>query len=109
MASNTAPTMWLRQVALVAKERDPVRHEIFELFGLDSDFEDEGVSVFGLHNSVMTIGDTFLEIVAPTQADTTAGRLLERMGGDGGYMILVQTDTQKSWACVKSGRQTGRT
>ena len=57
MASNTAPTMWLRQVALVAKERDPVRHEIFELFGLDSDFEDEGVSVFGLHNSVMTIGD----------------------------------------------------
>jgi len=92
MVSNTAPTMWLRQVALVAKERDPVRHEIFELFGLDSDFEDEGVSVFGLHNSVMTIGDTFLEIVAPTQADTTAGRLLERMGGDGGYMILVQTD-----------------
>ena len=53
MASNTAPTMWLRQVALVAKARDPVRHEIFELFGLDSDFEDEGVSVFGLARLVL--------------------------------------------------------
>ncbi len=92
MESNTAASMWLRQVAMVAKERDPVRHEVFELLGLTSDFEDDGVSVFGLHNSVMAIGDTFLEIVAPTQANTTAGRLLERMGGDGGYMVLVQTD-----------------
>jgi len=92
MKTNTTPAMWLRQVALVAKERDPVRHEIFELLGLNSDFEDEGVSAFGLHNSVMAIGDTFLEIVAPIQEETSAGRLLSRMGGDGGYMILVQTD-----------------
>jgi len=92
MDTNAAPAMWLRQVALVARERDPVRHEIFELLGITSDFEDEGVSAFGLHNSVMTIGDTFLEIVAPVQEVTTAGRLLAKMGGDGGYMILVQTD-----------------
>jgi hypothetical protein len=92
MNSDATPAMWLRQIALVAKERDPVRHEIFEILGLKSDFEDEGVSAFGLHNSVMAIGNNFLEIVAPVQEVTSAGRLLERMGGDGGYMILVQTD-----------------
>ena len=92
MKLDTTPAMWLRQAAIVAKERDPVRHEIFELLGLKADYEDKGVSDFGLHNSVMAIGDTFLEIVAPVQETTTAGRLLERMGGDGGYMILVQTD-----------------
>lgn len=92
MDSDTTAAMWLRQVALVAKERDPIRHELFELLGLNSDYDDEGVSAFGLHNSVMAIGNTFLEIVAPIQEATSAGRLLERMGSDGGYMILVQTD-----------------
>ncbi|MEZ5266978.1 MAG: VOC family protein, partial [Acidimicrobiales bacterium] len=53
---------------------------------------DPGVGEFGLHNALFPIGDTFLEIVSPTAAGTTAGRLLERRGGDGGYMVLVQTD-----------------
>ena len=40
----------------------------------------------------MAIGDTYLEVVAPITEGTTANRLLERRGGNGGYMILVQTD-----------------
>lgn len=60
------------------------------LLGLDDDFADAGVGEFGLHNSVMAIGNTFLEIVAPARDDTTAERLLDRRGGDGGYMVLVQ-------------------
>jgi len=83
--------MRLRQVAVVAAERDPVRDQMFRLFGLSEDFEDPGVGAF-LHNSVMAIGDEFLEIVAPIEPDTTAERLLERRGGDGGYMVLVQVD-----------------
>src|SRR6185437_11908035 len=35
-------------------------------------------------------GDTFVEVVAPVQAGTTAGRYLERRGGDGGYMAIFQ-------------------
>ena len=40
----------------------------------------------------MAIGTSFLEVVSPTREGTTAGRLLERRGGDGGYMVIVQTD-----------------
>jgi hypothetical protein len=84
--------MRLRQVALVAADLPPVREALFTLLGLDDDFADEGVSQFGLQNSVMTIGTTFLEVVSPVQPGTTAGRLLERRGGDGGYMVIVQVD-----------------
>lgn len=82
--------MRLRQIALVAKELAPSRSSFFKLLGLSEDFMDVGVAEFGLENSVMAVGDTFLEIVAPTQDGTTAGRLLERRGGDGGYMVICQ-------------------
>ena len=84
--------MRLRQVALVAKELDPIRSVIFELLGLTQDFADPIVRQFGLRNSVVPIGDTFLEIVSPVEEDTTAGRLLDRRSGNGGYMILLQVD-----------------
>jgi hypothetical protein len=39
---------------------------------------------------VFAVGDTFVEVVAPAQPDTTAGRYLKRRGGDGGYMAIFQ-------------------
>jgi hypothetical protein len=39
----------------------------------------------------MPVGDTFLEVVSPRQKGTTAGRYLERHGGDAGYMVILQT------------------
>ncbi|MDX1735742.1 MAG: VOC family protein [Halioglobus sp.] len=84
--------MRLRQVALVAQHLAPVRAHLFELLGLRDDFRDPAVAEFGLENSVMALGDTFLEVVAPVQPDTTAGRFLRRRGGDGGYMVLVQCE-----------------
>ncbi|MCB1646283.1 MAG: VOC family protein [Pseudomonadales bacterium] len=82
--------MRLRQVALVAGELAPVRSALMALFGLTSDFRDPGVSEFGLENSVMVIGDKFLEVVAPVEPGTTAQRQLDKQGGDGGYMVLLQ-------------------
>jgi hypothetical protein len=84
--------MKLRQVALVAEHLPSVKQTLFELLGLEDAFVDEGVGEFGLENIVMSIGTTFLEVVSPTQPGTTAGRLLERRGGDGGYMVIVQVD-----------------
>ena len=84
--------MRLRQVALVAKNLVPVKKKVFTLLGLQSDYEDKGVDEFGLRNSVMAMGDTFLEVVSPMRGGTTAGRLLERRQGDGGYMVLAQVD-----------------
>src|SRR5262245_64548692 len=82
----------LRQVALVARELDPVVDDLCARFGLSVSFRDPGVATFGLHNALMTIGDQFLEVVAPTEDGTTAGRLLDRRAGDGGYMAIFEVD-----------------
>lgn len=82
----------LRQVALVAADRDPVVAELCRWLGVTVCFEDPGVAEFGLHNALMTIGDQFLEVVSPTTSGTTAGRLLDKRGGDGGYMAIYEVD-----------------
>jgi hypothetical protein len=84
--------MRIRQIALVAKDLERARTEFFSLLGLEQDFADPGVATFGLKNSVMTIGDTFLEVVSPDTADTAAGRQLLRRHGDGGYMVISQVE-----------------
>ena len=48
--------------------------------------------MFGLHNALLLIGDQFLEVVSPTEEGTTAGRLLDKRGGDGGYMAIYEVD-----------------
>lgn len=84
--------MRLRQVALVARDLEPAVDDLCAVLGVEVSFRDPGVAAFGLHNAVMPIGDTFLEVVSPIQPDATAARYLERRGGDGGYMVMVQAD-----------------
>ena len=84
--------MRLRQIALVAADLDAARADIGAVLGLDWAYDDPGVGKYGLRNAVFPIGETFLEVVSPKQAGTTAGRLIERRGGDGGYMVILQTD-----------------
>ncbi len=82
----------LRQVALVARELDATVDELCTTLGLTVCYRDPGVATFGLHNALMMIGDQFLEVVSPTQDGTTAGRLLDKRGGDGGYMAIYEVD-----------------
>jgi hypothetical protein len=82
----------LRQIALVAKDLDAAHADIAALFGLDYAYDDPGVGKYGLRNAVFPIGMTFLEVVSPKTEGTTAGRLLDKRGGDGGYMVILQTD-----------------
>jgi catechol 2,3-dioxygenase-like lactoylglutathione lyase family enzyme len=84
--------MRLRQIALVATDLAAARADISAVLGLDYAFDDPGVGKYGLHNAVFPVGDTFLEVVSPKQTGTTAGRLLEKRGGDGGYMVILQVD-----------------
>ncbi|HEY2551340.1 MAG TPA: hypothetical protein VGI64_12260 [Streptosporangiaceae bacterium] len=80
----------LRQVALVAADCDRVARELRDAFGWGEPFSDPGVGQFGLTNAVFAAGDTFVEVVAPVRSGTTAGRYLERRGGDSGYMAIFQ-------------------
>jgi catechol 2,3-dioxygenase-like lactoylglutathione lyase family enzyme len=87
-----AAEMRLRQIALVARDLAAARADISAVLGIDYAFDDPGVGKYGLRNAVFPIGDTFLEVVSPKEAGTTAGRLLEKRGGDGGYMVILQVD-----------------
>lgn len=83
--------MRLRQIALVASDLAAAEEAITASLGLEVCFRDPGVGEFGLHNALFPIGDRFLEVVSPIQDGTAAGRLLDKRG-DGGYMVLFQTD-----------------
>ena len=80
----------LRQVALVAYDCDRVSDQLRQAFGWPPPYHDPGVARFGLINAVFAAGDTFIEVVAPIRPGTTAGRYLERRGGEGGYMAIFQ-------------------
>ncbi|HET6793082.1 MAG TPA: VOC family protein [Acidimicrobiales bacterium] len=84
--------MRLRQVALVARDLEQVVGELDDAFGLQVAFRDPGVATFGLHNAVLPVGNQFIEVVSPTREGTAGGRQLERLGGDGGYMVICHTD-----------------
>lgn len=84
----------LRQVALVARDLDAVVGRLHETFGLEVAYNDPGVATFGLRNAVIPVGNQFIEVVSPTEEGTAGGRQLERLGGDGGYMVICHTDDQ---------------
>ena len=82
----------MRQIALVAHDLDATEADFRAIFDLEVCYRDPGVAKYGLRNFLMPIGNGFLEVVAPTEENTTGGRYLERRGGDGGYMVIMQTD-----------------
>ena len=84
--------MRLRQIALVTPELRSIEHEICDKLGLEVCYRDPGLSHFGLRHGLYAIGDQILEVVAPKQPGTTAERFLERRRGEGGYMVLLQTE-----------------
>ena len=86
--------MWirLRQIALVAHDLESVVGDFHSKLGLEVAFRDPGVASFGLTNAVMAAGQQFIEVVSPFREATTGGRYLERRGGDGGYMVILQIE-----------------
>ncbi len=86
----TAPR--LRQLVLAARDLDPVVGELQSLLGAAAPYRDPGIEQFGLRNAVLNAGTSFVEVVSPKIDGTTAGRWLDRRGGDGGYMLMAEVD-----------------
>lgn len=91
-ADSSSELPRVRQAVLAARELDPIAIRLREQLGLGEPFSDPGVEYFGLRNAVFALGDTFLEVVSPVREDTAAGRLLDRRGGDCGYMVMFQVE-----------------
>ncbi|HMN20530.1 MAG TPA: VOC family protein [Ottowia sp.] len=87
----------LRQLCLVAEQLDPVIADLRAVFDVPVCHRDPAVACFGLHNALVALGPGFVEVVAPLRAGTTAGRYLERRGGPGGYMVILETDDLGHW------------
>lgn len=86
-------TLQLRQICLVAGKLQPAIEDLIAVLGINTCYVDPAVAHFGLENTLMSVGRNFLEVVAPVQEKTAAGRYLERRRGDGGYMVITQADT----------------
>ena len=108
MSGVPAPYLRFRQIALVAPALEPVAGDLSYILGIDICFRDTAVAKYGLENALWSIGDMFLEIVAPAQAETAAGRYLARSRGHGGYMAIFDCDDPraKGAACAAIGVHT---
>ncbi len=91
----------LRQIALVAEFLKPMIEDLSYTLGVNPCFIDDGVGIWGLENSLLAIGHNFLEVVAPIETNTAAGRYLERHHGNGGYMVICQAGSHAEQLEVK--------
>jgi Glyoxalase-like domain len=82
----------IRQLVLVVRDLEASRRELEEEFAIEECFRDPGVGKYHLHNVLLPVGDAFLELVSPLADEAPAARYLERVGSEGGYMLIVQVD-----------------
>jgi hypothetical protein len=87
-----ADAIRLRQICLVAPHIEPVVGDIAEIMGLTVCYRDGNVAKYGLENALLPVDTTLLEVVAPTQPGTAAGRFIDKTGGRGGYMAIFSCD-----------------
>jgi hypothetical protein len=82
----------LRQICLVAPRLEPVISDIAGIMGLHVCYRDGNVAKYGLENALLPADTILLEVVAPFQPGTAAGRFLDKTGGRGGYMAIFCCD-----------------
>jgi hypothetical protein len=91
-AVKTAGYLRLRQICLVAPQLEPVIADIAAIMGLKVCYRDGNVAKYGLENALLPVDTILLEVVAPLQPGTAAGRFLDKTGGRGGYMAIFCCD-----------------
>jgi predicted enzyme related to lactoylglutathione lyase len=89
---ETAGYLRLRQICLVAPRLEPVISDIAGIMGLNVCYRDGNVAKYGLENALLPVDTILLEVVAPFQPGTAAGRFLDKTGGRGGYMAIFCCD-----------------
>ena len=89
--------MRLRQICFVAHDLEKTLNQFCDLLKAEVCFKDPGVGHFGLANGLIEIGGDFLEVVSPIKENTTAGRYLDRMKGDSGYMLIFQCENAQTF------------
>lgn len=84
-------TLRVRQVAVIVADETAVAADLSVAFDLSIAYRDPELATYGMRNAILPVGDAFLEIAAPAEDSVPAARYLSRYG-DGGFLIVVQTD-----------------
>ncbi len=90
----------LRQICLVADTLEPLVADLCQVLGLTVCHRDPGVERFGLHNALLRIGNSFIEVVAPlsdSRGDGTAATRHLALGKTMGSKLLGS-----SWTTPRS-------
>ena len=84
----------IRQLVISASDLQGAADTLCAVLDAQVAFRDD-LSVFGLANVLISLGDSFLEVVSPIVSppeNTAAGRHMARCGGDCGYMVIGQVE-----------------
>ena len=95
--TNDGLGLELLQITLVVRDLAATEQAFSDALGLRVAFRDPSVDLWGLENIVLPMGRSFIEILSPKRPDTPGGRHLDRQGGDGGYMVILQTRDLAPW------------
>ena len=87
-AAATSANVRLRQICLVAPNLEPAVGDLAAILGLEICHRDPNVGRYGLENALLPVDSTLLEVVAPFENGTAAGRFIEKSAGRGGYMAI---------------------
>jgi hypothetical protein len=90
--TDMASYMRLRQICLAVPHLEPVISDIAGIMGLNVCYRDGNVAKYGLENALLPVDTILLEVVAPFQPGTAAGRFVDKSGGRGGYMAIFCCD-----------------
>lgn len=84
----------IRHYVLATHDRDFVAEQIYEVLGLPPTPKKPGPGVteaYGFYSHMMRVGTTMIEIVQPMTTGHPLSKWLDERGGDGGFMVVLQT------------------
>ena len=91
----------LRQVCLAARTLEPMVSDIAAIFGLKVCHRDPNVARYGLENALLPVGDSFIEIVAPTR------ELARLVLLDAAHLQEEEARHRARWACRSRREEEG--
>lgn len=84
----------IRHYVIATHDMNFVCDQIYEVLGLPPTPKKEGPGVteaFGFYSTMIRVGTTMLEVVQPIKNDHLLSRWFVENGGDGGFMVVLQT------------------
>lgn len=88
----------VRHYVIATRDMHFVTDQIYEFLGLAPLPKAPGPGVteaYGFYSTMMKVGTTMIEVVQPIKADHHLNGWLDERGGDGGYMVVMQTFADK--------------